>query len=130
MSKRRDSPEVDITPLLDMMFMLIIFFVITTSFSRGEISVNLPGGQGSRMEGEITVLNISPDGKLSIDGVEVISSDLAGIAKNAEGSGRKFVIAGDKTAPYGLIAGILGLLQTEGVSTATLAIEGYERNEK
>ena len=125
MRKRRNSPEVDITPLLDMMFMLIIFFVITTSFSRGEISVSLPGGQGSRMEGEITVLNIAPDGKLSIDGMEVISSDLADIAIKAEQSGRKFVIAGDKTAPYGTVANILELLRIEGISTATLAIEGY-----
>ncbi|MCL1940648.1 MAG: biopolymer transporter ExbD [Synergistaceae bacterium] len=125
MSRRRNSPEVDITPLLDMMFMLIIFFVITTSFSRGEISVSLPGGRGARMEGEITVLNVAPDGKLSIDDMEIISPDLADIALRAERSGRKFVIAGDKTAPYGLIANILELLRTEGISTATLAIEGY-----
>ena len=126
MKKRRNSPDVDITPLIDMMFMLIIFFVITTSFARGEISVNLPSGQGSKMEGEITVLNVSSDGTLSIDGAEVKSHDLAIIAAKSEQSGRKFVIAGDKTAHYGHIASILGLLQMEGISTATLAIEGYE----
>jgi len=125
MRRRRNSPEVDITPLMDVMFMLIIFFVLTTSFSRGEILVNLPEGQGSRMEGEITVLNIGADGKLLINGEEVISSDLAGIAIESEQSGRKFVIAGDKAAPYGVIASILELLQKEGVTTATLAIEGY-----
>jgi biopolymer transport protein ExbD len=125
MRKRRNSPEVDLTPLLDVMFMLIIFFVITTSFSRGEISVSLPGGQGSRMEGEITILNIEADGKLLIAGMEVISSDIADIALESEQSGRKFVIAGDKAAPYGVIANVLELLQSKGVSTATLAIEGY-----
>ena len=125
MRRRRNSPEVDITPLMDVMFMLIIFFVLTTSFSRGEILVNLPEGQGSRMEGEITVLNVGADGKLLINGEEVISSDLAGIAIESEQSGRKFVIAGDKAAPYGVIASILELLQKEGVTTATLAIEGY-----
>ena len=125
MRRRRNSPEVDITPLMDVMFMLIIFFVLTTSFSRGEILVNLPEGQGSRMEGEITVLNVGADGKLLIYGEEVISSDLAGIAAESEKLGRKFVIAGDKAAPYGVIASILELLQKEGVTTATLAIEGY-----
>ena len=123
--RKRRSPEVDITPLLDMMFMLIIFFVITTSFSRGEITVNLPSGQGNRMEGEITVLNVWADGKLSIDGTEVMSSDLADIAIKSGQSGRKFVIAGDKTAPYGTIANILELLQSKGIPAATLAIEGY-----
>jgi len=123
--KRRASPEVDITPLMDVMFMLIIFFIVTTSFSKGEISVNLPGGQGNRMEGEITVLNVEADGKLLIEGMEVLSPDLAAIAIKTEQSGRKFVIAGDKTAPYGAIANILELLRTEGISTATLAIEGY-----
>ena len=125
MSRRRNSPEVDITPLLDMMFMLIIFFVITTSFSRGEISVNLPGGKGNRMEGEITVLNVAADGKLFINGAEVLSADLASIAQESEGSGRKFVIAGDEYVPYGAVANILELLRVNGISTATLAIEGY-----
>jgi biopolymer transport protein ExbD len=125
MRVRRNSPDVDITPLLDVMFMLIIFFVITTSFSRGEISVNLPGGQGNRMEGEITILNVAPDGKLFINGAEVASADLAEIALKSEQSGRKFVIAGDVTVPYGVIANILELLRLQGISTATLAIEGY-----
>lgn len=125
MRVRHHSPDVDITPLLDVMFMLIIFFVVTTSFSRGEISVNLPGGQGNRMEGEITVLNIAPDGKLFINNSEVVSADLADIAHESEKSGRKFVIAGDKSVPYGVIANILELLRVNGISTATLAIEGY-----
>ena len=125
MRRRRNSPEVDLTPLMDVMFMLIIFFVITASFSRGEISVNLPEGKGSRMEGEITVLNVGTDGRLLINGVEVISSDLADIALQSEQSGRKFVIAGDKAAPYGVIANILELLRNKGISSATLAIEGY-----
>ncbi|MCL1875928.1 MAG: biopolymer transporter ExbD [Synergistaceae bacterium] len=125
MRVRPHSTDVDITPLLDVMFMLIIFFVITTSFSRGEISVNLPGGQGNRMEGEITVLNVAVDGKLFINGMEVVSADLADIAQESEKSGRKFVIAGDEAAPYGVIANILELLRAKGISTATLAIEGY-----
>ena len=124
MRKRRASPEVDITPLMDVMFMLIIFFILTTSFARGEIMVNLPGGRGDRMEGEITVLNVAYDGKLLIDGIEVLSSDLAGIAFESEQSGRRFVIAGDRAVPYGIVANILELLRLEGVSAATLAIEG------
>jgi len=124
MSKRRTSPEVDITPLMDVMFTLIIFFIITTSFIRGEITVNLPDGQGSRMEVEVTVLIVEADGKLLIDGIEVTSSDLASIATQSEQYGRRFVIAGDKAVPYGIIANILELLRMEGISTATLAIEG------
>ena len=125
MSYRRNSPEIDITPLLDVMFMLIIFFVITTSFARGEITVNLPGGQGNRIEGEIAVLNVERDGKLIINGIEVASADLVNFAIQSEKSGRRFVIAGDRTVPYGVITSILELLRAEGVSAATLAIEGY-----
>jgi len=125
MRRRRNSPEIDITPLLDVMFMLIIFFVITTSFARGEITVSLPGGQGNRIEGEITILNVERDGRLVINGTEVASADLVNAALQSEQSGRRFVIAGDRTVPYGVIASILELLRAAGVSTATLAIEGY-----
>lgn len=121
--KRKNAPDVDITPLLDMMFILIIFFVITTSFLKGEVSVDLPSGHGARMEGEVAILNVAPDGELSLDGTTVASADLPLLAKKAESMGRKFVIAGDKEARYGVIAEILGLLRREGLPTATLAIE-------
>jgi biopolymer transport protein ExbD len=77
------------------------------------------------MDGEITILNVWPDGKLLIDGIEVLSADLAEIARKSEEAGSKFVIAGDKTVPYGVIANILELLREKGITTATLAIEGY-----
>lgn len=122
--RRRESPDVDITPLLDMMFMLIIFFVITTSFTRGEISVDLPDGEGVKMEGEVAVLNISSQGGLLFQGLPVKSGDLPTLAKKAEAAGQKFVIAGDRDVNYGVVAEVLDILRRDGVSTATLAIEG------
>ena len=44
--KTRGSAEIDITPLIDMLFMLIIFFVLTASFVQGKLDVKLPQGEG------------------------------------------------------------------------------------
>ncbi|NLB82863.1 MAG: biopolymer transporter ExbD, partial [Synergistaceae bacterium] len=46
--RRRRGIDLDITPLIDVLFMLIIFFVLTATFLSGQIVVDLPQGEGVR----------------------------------------------------------------------------------
>ena len=45
-TRPRRKVDLDITPLIDVLFMLIIFFVLTTSFVQGRVEVDLPRGEG------------------------------------------------------------------------------------
>lgn len=59
-----EEPQIDLTPLIDCLFMLIIFFVLTMTFSRPVLEIVLPQavhGEANHDRNEI-VLSVKPDG--------------------------------------------------------------------
>jgi len=121
--RSRRSADIDITPLIDMMFMLIIFFVLTTSFVNGKLSVELPSGNGlsSSKDGAITV-SVAANGTVQWNGKIISTSELAELARSS--SGRDVLIAGDKGAAYGKIADVLSILRKNGITSAGLLMQG------
>lgn len=120
--RRRRTADIDITPLIDVLFMLIIFFVLTASFIQGHIEVALPTGGGDPPgEGAVTLV-VEKNGRVLWDGREITRGDIARLAR--ETSGREIMIAADREASYGDVAEILEILRKEGVGTAGLLTEG------
>lgn len=119
----RSAANIDITPLIDVLFMLIIFFVLMASFVQGKIDVQLPDGSGksSDLNGAVTV-TIKSDGAVAWDGRDVADSELTGLARSV--SGRGVLVAGDKGASYGRVAKVLSILRREGVTSAGLLMQG------
>lgn len=119
----RRAADIDITPLIDVLFMLIIFFVLMASFVQGKIDVQLPDGSGksSDLKGAVTV-TIKSDGAVAWDGRDVADSELTGLARSV--SGRDVLVAGDKGASYGRVAKVLSILRREGVTSAGLLMQG------
>ena len=95
----RRAADIDITPLIDVLFLLILFFVLMASFVQGKIDVQLPDGSGksSDLKGAVTV-TIKSDGAVAWDGRDVADSELTGLARSV--SGRDVLVAGDKGASY------------------------------
>lgn len=124
--KRRKShrtADIDITPLIDVLFMLIIFFVLTASFVQGKLDIELPSGEGisSDMKDSITV-TVDKNGEIFWAGQRTAKDDIAGLARSA--NGREILIAGDANASYGTVAEVLSILRKEGISSAGLIMKG------
>ena len=124
MSRRRLQPDLDLTPLIDVLFMLVLFFVLSASLLQGQISVRLPAGQGAALRGSPVVLEIPLDGKLRYDGNELDTPSAVECARRDTAGGRELVIAADKGVPYGRVAAILEALRSAGVQDVGLALEG------
>lgn len=121
--KTRGSAEIDITPLIDMLFMLIIFFVLTASFVQGKLDVKLPQGEGDSSDTRgAVVLTVTADGRFFWNGREMTKDELAHAAE--ANKGREILIAGDEGVPYGKVASVLSLLRGEGVTSAGLLLSG------
>ena len=121
--RNRRHAEIDITPLIDVLFMLIIFFVLTASFVQGKLDVQLPSGEGSSADTQgAVIVTVAADRKIFWDGREVTRVELKKLA--AESKGREMLVAGDEQVPYGDIAGLLSLLRKEGVTSAGLMLSG------
>jgi len=91
MSGHTDSAEPDLTPILDMVFQLITFFMMVINFKSAalDMSLKLPviGSAmpvDTRAEEDILTMNLSPTGKLTVYGQEVDAEQY--IAKEAESS--------------------------------------------
>ncbi|MCQ4814299.1 ExbD/TolR family protein [Cloacibacillus evryensis] len=121
--RNRRHAEIDITPLIDVLFMLIIFFVLTASFVQGKLDVQLPSGEGSSADTQgAVIVTVAADRKIFWDGREVTREELKKLA--AESKGREMLVAGDEKVPYGDVAGLLSLLRKEGVTSAGLMLSG------
>ena len=117
--------EINITPLLDMAFALLIIFVITTPLLEQPVAVQLPTLlQSEEIVREATQdpvqITIDADGNyfLEADPVsrDVLSQLLAGYQNN-----RVFVVRGDRNGPYSRVAEVLDLLRTHGLSRVVLS---------
>ncbi|MFA7620724.1 MAG: biopolymer transporter ExbD [Aminobacteriaceae bacterium] len=124
---RRARVELDITPLIDVLFMLIIFFVLTANFLQGRIEVDLPAGEAaSDVEESSLLLTVRRDGSVLWEGREREAGEIAALAAEAAAEKREILIAGDREAPYGSVARVLEILRREGVASAGLAMQGED----
>ncbi len=120
--KSRRFADIDITPLIDVLFMLIIFFVLTATFIQGKLDIDLPSGEGEISEMKNTmILTIEKDGAIFWNGLRVAQEELPELARGAWD--RDILIAGDKNAPYGRVAEVLSILRKVGVTSAGLLME-------
>ncbi len=101
---------ISLTPLIDVVFLLLIFFLTATTFSREEVEMDLDlpeAASGEAGGGEQTiVINIDRDGRLVMNGRGVTEAALhqklrAAAARNRD---RQVLIRGDTEARYGIVA--------------------------
>ncbi len=72
-----DEVEVNLTPLIDVVFLLLIFFMVTTTFDRdAKIKINLPTTSNAVVQAEKQKLEVIIDsqGKYFVDGKEVVNN--------------------------------------------------------
>lgn len=126
MRKRRNQAEVELTPLIDVLFILIIFFVLTASFVQGQIPLDLPDGRGTSPQDQGVTIAITKDGTTHFNDVPVGREELVQRAKEAFDLGKSLIIVADRSIPYGDVASTLDLLRSKGISSVGLGLKGTE----
>lgn len=96
-SLRRESDALfDITPLIDMMFILLVFFVVAAAFAVHGMDLDLPPAQASRaISGRVAELRLFEDGSFAFEGVPVARRDIR--------DKLQALVRGFKTAPGQLV---------------------------
>jgi biopolymer transport protein ExbD len=116
------SPSIELTPLIDMVFLLLIFFLVATTFhqTEREMQVALPhaafAGPISTSLREI-VINVDQDGGIIVSGRTVDADDLRSIIEQAVAVNpdQKVTVRGDRRAAYGNVARVLDICKGGGV---------------
>ena len=125
---RRDSPaRIDIGPLLDMVFILLIFFVITTNFSRQTgLEVQKPKAQTALYQGQKTILvGISREGTIHVHGRQVNTDGLSRILARevARRPDANVVIVGDRSSTLGRTVEVMDACVLAGVTRVSVAAD-------
>ena len=120
-----EETELNLTPMLDIVFIMLIFFVVTTSFVRESgIEVNRPTAQTAerRDHGNILIA-ISPNGEIWIDkravdirAVRAVVERL--VTENPEGG---VIIQGDRDAQIGLLVKVMDQVRKAGIVNVSIA---------
>jgi biopolymer transport protein ExbD len=123
--RQKREATIDIGPLMDMVFILLIFFVVTSTFTRETgVEVNKPQAQtASQIEKENILIAITRDGTIHIDERQVdlagLSDILRGIlAKNPE---REAVLIADNDAITGKLVSVIDACTLAGVKKVSIA---------
>ena len=127
------APRLALTSMLDVIFLLLCFFVTVSVFSQweNEISIQLPSAESAkepdRLPGEI-VINLSKEGKVTVNGRELALGDLktrlARISKFYPG--QPVIIRADRATAYEKLVGVIDTCREADVWTFSLATEGGE----
>ncbi len=131
---RRDNNDgaeiINISSLLDVMFILIIFFLVTTTFKDLEVDqkVSLPEDAIGKPLGEtepVIVVNVRKSNAYLMMGKQVTVEEMAQIVKDAvaQNPGRKVLIRADKEALHGYVARAVATCRHAGIAEANI---GYD----
>ena len=128
---RRADPLVDVTPMIDVVFQLVLFFMVSTTFKTAPgIQVDLPRSSQDVVVAEDEDVNIwmTLDGELYIDEVPV---DLAGLRTRLQRAADRdpdtlIVIKADTGVEHGRVVQVMDLARSRGLSRLAIATEVAE----
>lgn len=128
MTAERDDPRPDLTSLVDVVFQLIIYFAVSTTFAyMGAMKVKLPRAGAPELSQKISKLAIviRDDGQTFIDEEPVTEAEVKEKLDGLAGSSPDtlIVIQADKDVSHGHVVKILDMAQTAGLKRLAIATE-------
>ncbi len=121
-----DEIGIELTPLIDVIFMLLIFFIIATTFVKPKFEVALPDAEGAEIVSEsekppVCAVTVDAAGTLFFDGVETPVDLLP--QKFKEHEGKIFEVFSDKTAPFGVVMHLMDEAKKQGHENLLFMVE-------
>ena len=137
-SKNRDEFNLDITPLIDVVFLLLIFFMVSTTFKHeSEINITLPSASNKIVSEKQDAINVGLDlaGSIYIDGKKLINSEFKTIKaalfdKIKDSKKPPVIISADANVRYQSVIYLLDTLRQLGLVKITYATQILEDKEK
>ncbi len=130
--RRRDDPEINLIPLIDVLLVILIFLMVTTTYARfSELQINLPEARGDSakdMPSQITV-NVDERGSYAVNtqGVAYAGVDsLAQALKTAAGQQTDpvIVISADAQASHQSVVRVMDAARRAGYPRVTFVTQG------
>ncbi len=122
-TKRRKMPSIVVVSLIDILAILLIFFIVTTTFRERlpQLQINLPESKSATVATstpkKIVLLQIKGADQITLDDKAVTADKLAAAIKDVQHThpGCSITMQADKEAPFGTVVSVLDALQEAGI---------------
>ncbi len=129
-SRRAPMAEINVTPFVDVMLVLLIIFMVTAPLLAVGVPVELPESRANPVDQtpEQVTISVDADGVIFIDNEAVPTGGfpdaLAAIDRQANGELPVIVFRGDRAVDYGRTMAVLGELNRAGFTSISLVTSG------
>jgi biopolymer transport protein TolR len=120
MRKRRSRPmsEINVTPMVDVMLVLLIIFMVSAPLMTAGVPIDLPEAAAKPLaiDKEPITVTIDPDGKIFVQENEVTIDDLVArlTALAGDGLDERIYVRGDRAVSYGAMMKVMGTINAAG----------------
>ena len=131
--RHRRSPvmaEINVTPMVDVMLVLLIIFMVSAPLLTVGVPIDLPQTQASSLDQndkEPLAVSVNTEGKVFLQNTEVPLEELVpklqAIAAARGGNDERIYVRGDKTVNYGTVMKVMGRLSAAGFRRVALVTE-------
>ena len=129
-SRRAPMAEINVTPFVDVMLVLLIIFMVTAPLLASGVPIELPESRANPIDQTPEQITVSIDGAgvIYIDDARVqpgtFPEALAQIDRQASGEQPQIVLRGDRSLDYGRVMAVMGELNRAGFSSISLVTSG------
>ena len=122
--------EINVTPMVDVMLVLLIIFMVSAPLLTVGVPIDLPQTQASSLDQadkEPLAISVNTDGKVFLQNTEIKLDDLVpklqAISQARGGNDERIYVRGDKTVDYGTVMKVMGRLSAAGFRKVALVTE-------
>jgi biopolymer transport protein TolR len=121
--------EINVTPFVDVMLVLLIIFMVAAPLLTVGVPVDLPKSEGSALksDSEPLTVTVNPEGKIFIQDTQIaldeVQPKLAAITQARKGTDEAIFVRGDKRTNYGELMRVMGRIAGAGYKRISLVTE-------
>lgn len=126
--RRRSSiADINVTPLVDVILVLLIIFMITAPLLKQGIDVALPKAKGKSIEDTEKInIVITKEGRIFLNDRIISINDLSNFLSSFKEVNAMVLLRADKDVPYGLVAEVMGEIKASGIERIGMVTEPKE----
>ena len=134
--RRPVMSEINVTPMVDVMLVLLIIFMVSAPLLTVGVPIDLPQSQAKTLDNDKEPLTVSVNdkGQIFLQNAEIKSDDLVpklqAIAQARGGNDARIFVRGDKRVDYGSMMQVMGRLSGAGFTKVALVTEFEQGSRK
>ena len=130
--RRQQFSEINVTPFVDVMLVLLIIFMVTAPMLTTGVTVDLPNSKAKSVPGNDEPLSVSvtSDGQIYIQETKTTLADLGAKLHAIVGEklDTRIFVRGDTAIDYGLVMRVIGEINSAGLNKVALITEGASKH--